>query len=138
MKTYLLPDKSRQGKRKTTIKRNTVNPLYNELLKVSGDGLGAASSPPLGARQALSPWECCLNSTATRGSPLPWFCFPLPGKTGALREWAPNPGVEAWWGVCYMQTLCPESWEKKKHVSRLGHCCNITVVSRPWVLWRHI
>lgn len=40
MKTYLLPDKSRQGKRKTTIKRNTVNPQYNELLKVSGDGLG--------------------------------------------------------------------------------------------------
>ncbi|XP_067404498.1 synaptotagmin-like protein 4 [Emydura macquarii macquarii] len=33
VKTYLLPDKSRQGKRKTTTKRNTVNPLYNELLK---------------------------------------------------------------------------------------------------------
>ncbi|XP_065499224.1 synaptotagmin-like protein 4 isoform X1 [Caloenas nicobarica] len=33
VKTYLLPDKSRQGKRKTTIKRNTINPQYNELLK---------------------------------------------------------------------------------------------------------
>uniref|UniRef100_A0A8C7EEW6 C2 domain-containing protein n=1 Tax=Nothoprocta perdicaria TaxID=30464 RepID=A0A8C7EEW6_NOTPE len=33
VKTYLLPDKSRQGKHKTTIKRNTINPLYNELLK---------------------------------------------------------------------------------------------------------
>ncbi|XP_029463260.1 synaptotagmin-like protein 4 [Rhinatrema bivittatum] len=33
VKSYLLPDKSRQGKRKTTIKRNTVNPLYNEVLK---------------------------------------------------------------------------------------------------------
>ncbi|XP_030305066.1 synaptotagmin-like protein 4 isoform X2 [Calypte anna] len=33
VKTYLLPDKSRQGKRKTSIKRNTINPLYNELLK---------------------------------------------------------------------------------------------------------
>ncbi|XP_054852865.1 synaptotagmin-like protein 4 [Eublepharis macularius] len=33
VKTYLLPDKSRQGKRKTTIKRNTINPLYNEMLK---------------------------------------------------------------------------------------------------------
>lgn len=42
VKTYLLPDKSRQGKRKTTIKRNTVNPLYNELLKVRGLGWGAA------------------------------------------------------------------------------------------------
>ncbi|KAM9324894.1 synaptotagmin-like protein 4 [Gastrophryne carolinensis] len=33
VKSYLLPDKSRQGKRKTTIKRNTVNPLYNETLQ---------------------------------------------------------------------------------------------------------
>ncbi|XP_064282524.1 synaptotagmin-like protein 4 [Passer domesticus] len=33
VKTYLLPDKSRAGKRKTSIKRNTINPLYNELLK---------------------------------------------------------------------------------------------------------
>ncbi|XP_061454337.1 synaptotagmin-like protein 4 [Rhineura floridana] len=37
VKTYLLPDKSRQGKRKTTIKRNTVSPLYNELLKYEID-----------------------------------------------------------------------------------------------------
>ncbi|XP_069469053.1 synaptotagmin-like protein 4 [Ambystoma mexicanum] len=33
VKAYLLPDKSRQGKRKTTIKRNTTNPLFNEVLK---------------------------------------------------------------------------------------------------------
>uniref|UniRef100_A0A8C5SA21 C2 domain-containing protein n=1 Tax=Laticauda laticaudata TaxID=8630 RepID=A0A8C5SA21_LATLA len=33
VKTYLLPDKSRQGKRKTTIKRNTsLNPHYNHTL----------------------------------------------------------------------------------------------------------
>lgn len=44
VKTYLLPDKSRQGKRKTTIKRNTINPLYNELLKVGGDGSGCRYS----------------------------------------------------------------------------------------------
>ncbi|XP_053329734.1 synaptotagmin-like protein 4 [Spea bombifrons] len=35
VKSYLLPDKSRQGKRKTTIKRNTINPLYNEILQYS-------------------------------------------------------------------------------------------------------
>lgn len=35
VKTYLLPDKSRQGKRKTSIKRDTVNPLYDEILTVS-------------------------------------------------------------------------------------------------------
>lgn len=31
VKTYLLPDKSRQGKRKTSIKRDTINPLYDEI-----------------------------------------------------------------------------------------------------------
>ncbi|KAM9356539.1 synaptotagmin-like protein 4 [Symphorus nematophorus] len=35
VKCYLLPDKSRQSKRKTSIKRNTLNPVYNETLKYS-------------------------------------------------------------------------------------------------------
>ncbi|XP_036696821.1 synaptotagmin-like protein 4 isoform X3 [Balaenoptera musculus] len=37
VKTYLLPDKSRQGKRKTGIKRDTINPLYDEILKISAE-----------------------------------------------------------------------------------------------------
>lgn len=36
MKTYLLPDKSRQSKRKTSIKPNTINPVFNENLRVRG------------------------------------------------------------------------------------------------------
>ncbi|KAI3351601.1 hypothetical protein L3Q82_020441, partial [Scortum barcoo] len=35
VKCYLLPDKSRQSKRKTSIKRNTLNPVYKETLKYS-------------------------------------------------------------------------------------------------------
>ncbi|XP_063287958.1 synaptotagmin-like protein 4 [Pelobates fuscus] len=35
VKSYLLPDKSRQGKRKTTIKRSTTNPLFDETLQYS-------------------------------------------------------------------------------------------------------
>ncbi|XP_047657993.1 synaptotagmin-like protein 4 isoform X1 [Tachysurus fulvidraco] len=35
VKCYLLPDKSRQSKRKTAIKHNTINPSYNETLKYS-------------------------------------------------------------------------------------------------------
>uniref|UniRef100_A0AAZ3S7W1 Synaptotagmin-like protein 4 n=1 Tax=Oncorhynchus tshawytscha TaxID=74940 RepID=A0AAZ3S7W1_ONCTS len=35
VKCYLLPDKSRTGKKKTSIKRNTVDPTYNEILKFS-------------------------------------------------------------------------------------------------------
>ncbi|XP_024142736.1 synaptotagmin-like protein 5 isoform X1 [Oryzias melastigma] len=33
VKTYLLPDKSRQSKRKTSIKPNTINPVFNENLR---------------------------------------------------------------------------------------------------------
>lgn len=33
VKCYLLPEKSHQSKRKTSIKRHTVNPIYNETLK---------------------------------------------------------------------------------------------------------
>uniref|UniRef100_A0A667Z5D8 Synaptotagmin-like protein 5 n=1 Tax=Myripristis murdjan TaxID=586833 RepID=A0A667Z5D8_9TELE len=33
VKTYLLPDKSRQSKRKTSIKANTINPVFNENLR---------------------------------------------------------------------------------------------------------
>ncbi|XP_061430799.1 synaptotagmin-like protein 4 [Lethenteron reissneri] len=33
VKVYLLPDKSKQSKRKTTTQKNTVNPVYNETLK---------------------------------------------------------------------------------------------------------
>lgn len=35
VKCYLLPDKSRQSKRKTSVKRNTINPVFKETLKYS-------------------------------------------------------------------------------------------------------
>ncbi|KAM4585759.1 synaptotagmin-like protein 4 isoform 1-T2 [Fundulus diaphanus] len=35
VKCYLLPDKSRQSKRKTSVKKNNVNPVYSETLKYS-------------------------------------------------------------------------------------------------------
>ena len=34
IKTYLLPDKTKQSKRKTSIQKKTLNPYYNEILKV--------------------------------------------------------------------------------------------------------
>lgn len=32
MKTYLLPDKTKHSKRKTKVKKNTINPVFNEAL----------------------------------------------------------------------------------------------------------
>lgn len=34
VKVYLLPDKSKSGKRKTKVKKHTLNPEFNETLKV--------------------------------------------------------------------------------------------------------
>ena len=34
IKTYLLPDKQKQTKKKTGIKRKTLNPVYDETIKV--------------------------------------------------------------------------------------------------------
>lgn len=34
VKCYLLPDKTKLGKRKTTVKKKTFNPTYNEILRV--------------------------------------------------------------------------------------------------------
>jgi len=33
VKIYLLPDKSKNGKRKTKVKKHTVNPVFDETLK---------------------------------------------------------------------------------------------------------
>jgi synaptotagmin-like protein len=34
VKVYLLPDRSKSGKRKTKVKKHTLNPLFEEILKV--------------------------------------------------------------------------------------------------------
>ena len=37
VKIYLLPDRSKHSKRKTNVKKKTINPVYGETLKVSGE-----------------------------------------------------------------------------------------------------
>ena len=34
VKVYLLPDRSKAGKRKTKVKKHTLNPVFEEILKV--------------------------------------------------------------------------------------------------------
>jgi synaptotagmin-like protein len=35
VKTYLLPDRTRTGKRKSKVKKHTINPVFDEILTVS-------------------------------------------------------------------------------------------------------
>lgn len=39
IKTYLLPDKSNHSKRKTTVRKRSLDPIFNETLKVSNPAL---------------------------------------------------------------------------------------------------
>lgn len=40
IKTYLLPDKSNRSKRKTAVRKRSLDPVFNETLKVSNPPLG--------------------------------------------------------------------------------------------------
>ncbi|CAM9288950.1 unnamed protein product [Lampetra planeri] len=78
VKCYLLPDKSRQSKRKTSIKRNTINPVYKETLKYS------ISRSQLATRSMLiSVWH--------HGPPQPQH---FPGRGGDPAG-LPRPGLAA-------------------------------------------
>lgn len=59
VKTYLLPDKSSQGKRKTQVQKNTLDPTFEETLKVLAQpdipesSLSQAGSSVRGQRASL-------------------------------------------------------------------------------------
>ena len=57
VKVYLLPDKTKSGKRKTKVKKHTLNPAFDEILKVSEQREERAKRDPrkfnnLGTRKA--------------------------------------------------------------------------------------
>ncbi|XP_038604373.1 synaptotagmin-like protein 2 [Tachyglossus aculeatus] len=82
VKTYLLPDKARMGKRKTSVKKRTVNPIYNEVLKYKIEkmvlliqklNLSVWHNDPLGRNSFLGEMEIDLASWDWGNRKLNWY-----------------------------------------------------------------
>uniref|UniRef100_A0A8C8RCH0 Synaptotagmin-like protein 2 n=1 Tax=Pelusios castaneus TaxID=367368 RepID=A0A8C8RCH0_9SAUR len=82
VKTYLLPDKARMGKRKTSVKKRSVNPVYNEVLKYKIEkmvlliqklNLSVWHNDPLGRNSFLGEIEIDLASWDWSNKKLNWY-----------------------------------------------------------------
>ncbi|XP_072191124.1 synaptotagmin-like protein 2 [Excalfactoria chinensis] len=82
VKTYLLPDKARMGKRKTSVKKRTVNPVYNEVLRYKIEkmvlliqklNLSVWHNDPLGRNSFLGEIELDLASWDWSNRKLNWY-----------------------------------------------------------------
>ncbi|XP_039204678.1 synaptotagmin-like protein 2 isoform X2 [Crotalus tigris] len=82
VKTYLLPDKARMGKRKTSVKKRTINPIYNEVLRykiqkvvllIQKLNLSAWHNDPLGRNSFLGEMEIDLASWDWSNNKLNWY-----------------------------------------------------------------
>uniref|UniRef100_A0A8C3JD62 Synaptotagmin-like protein 2 n=1 Tax=Calidris pygmaea TaxID=425635 RepID=A0A8C3JD62_9CHAR len=90
VKTYLLPDKARMGKRKTSVKKRTVNPIYNEVLRYKIEkmvlliqklNLSVWHNDPLGRNSFLGEIEIDLASWDWSNRKLNWY--PLKPRVSA-------------------------------------------------------
>ncbi|XP_060105833.1 synaptotagmin-like protein 2 [Heteronotia binoei] len=82
VKTYLLPDKARMGKRKTSVKKRTVSPVYNEVLRYKIEkmvlliqklNLSVWHNDPLGRNSFLGEMEIDLASWDWSNNRLNWY-----------------------------------------------------------------
>ncbi|XP_026558846.1 uncharacterized protein LOC113437870 isoform X3 [Pseudonaja textilis] len=82
VKTYLLPDKARMGKRKTSVKKRTISPVYNEVLRykiqkmvllIQKLNLSVWHNDPLGRNSFLGEMEIDLASWDWRNNKLNWY-----------------------------------------------------------------
>ncbi|XP_073403734.1 synaptotagmin-like protein 2 [Dendrobates tinctorius] len=82
VKTYLLPDKARMGKRKTSVKRKTTNPIYNEVLRYKIEkmvlliqklNLSVWHNDPLGRNSFLGELEIDLTSWDWSNTKPNWY-----------------------------------------------------------------
>ncbi|XP_026530424.1 uncharacterized protein LOC113416622 isoform X2 [Notechis scutatus] len=82
VKTYLLPDKARMGKRKTSVKKRTISPVYNEVLRykiqkmvllIQKLNLSVWHNDPLGRNSFLGEMEIDLASWDWSNNKLNWY-----------------------------------------------------------------
>uniref|UniRef100_A0ACB8FWF4 Uncharacterized protein n=1 Tax=Sphaerodactylus townsendi TaxID=933632 RepID=A0ACB8FWF4_9SAUR len=82
VKTYLLPDKARMGKRKTSVKKRTISPVYNEVLRYKIEkmvlliqklNLSVWHNDPLGRNSFLGEMEIDLASWDWSNNRLNWY-----------------------------------------------------------------
>uniref|UniRef100_A0A8C6XZ83 Synaptotagmin-like protein 2 n=1 Tax=Naja naja TaxID=35670 RepID=A0A8C6XZ83_NAJNA len=82
VKTYLLPDKARMGKRKTSVKKRTISPVYNEVLRykiqkmvllIQKLNLSVWHNDPLGRNSFLGEMEIDLAGWDWRNNKLNWY-----------------------------------------------------------------
>ncbi|XP_034957852.1 synaptotagmin-like protein 2 isoform X2 [Zootoca vivipara] len=82
VKTYLLPDKARMGKRKTSVKKRTVNPIFSEVLRYKIEkmvlliqklNLSIWHNDPLGRNSFLGEVEIDLASWDWQNNKLNWY-----------------------------------------------------------------
>ncbi|XP_062820100.1 synaptotagmin-like protein 2 isoform X2 [Anolis carolinensis] len=82
VKTYLLPDKARMGKRKTSVKKRTVSPIYNEVLRYKIEkmvlliqklNLSIWHNDPLGRNSFLGEIEVDLAGWDWQNNRLNWY-----------------------------------------------------------------
>ncbi|KAM5145784.1 synaptotagmin-like protein 2 isoform 1-T2 [Mantella aurantiaca] len=82
VKTYLLPDKARMGKRKTSVKRKTTSPIYNEVLRYKIEkmvlliqklNLSVWHNDPLGRNSFLGELEIDLTSWDWSNTKPNWY-----------------------------------------------------------------
>ncbi|XP_044283435.1 synaptotagmin-like protein 2 isoform X1 [Varanus komodoensis] len=82
VKTYLLPDKARMGKRKTSVKKRTLSPIYNEVLRYKIEkmvlliqklNLSVWHNDPLGRNSFLGEMEIDLAGWDWQNNKLNWY-----------------------------------------------------------------
>ncbi|XP_061454599.1 synaptotagmin-like protein 2 [Rhineura floridana] len=100
VKTYLLPDKARMGKRKTSVKKRTVSPIFNEVLRYKIEkmvlliqklNLSLWHNDPLGRNSFLGEMEIDLAGWDWQNNKLNWYML-KPRSLSAI-NYVDNRGV---------------------------------------------